>query len=223
MLRDTLSSPDKLAHITPNLSRYMHHPFRDRRQADNEGAAAHNAVRHIVAKLSAVFHTVERRVVRKRGKAVVPVTSRTSAPHADAGTATELELGPIFETPPKSLRPAEAATVATAPTSLALCEGRDLDECEVLLRRAIELVRAPPRLSQISTGEETRTATPVESVRSMRAERPPAVRAIVRIRHDPRKAIYFAEDTKSGLSVLGHQDSARLRAMCDRLGWHVLS
>ena len=55
----------------------------------------------------------------------------------------------------------------------------------------------------------------------MRMKKPVTDR-VVEICHDPHEAIYFAKDTKSGLSVLRHQDSARLRAMCDRIGWQVI-
>ena len=55
----------------------------------------------------------------------------------------------------------------------------------------------------------------------MRAERRRTHR-VVQIDHDPREAGYVAIDTKSGLSVLRHRDSARLRAMCDRIAWQVM-
>jgi hypothetical protein len=46
---------------------------------------------------------------------------------------------------------------------------------------------------------------------------------IVRIRHDvSHEPPYAAADAQSGLVVLRHQDSERLRAMCDRLGWQVV-
>jgi hypothetical protein len=44
----------------------------------------------------------------------------------------------------------------------------------------------------------------------------------VRIHHDPQKAKYVAQDITSGLRILRHEDSARLRAMCDRMGWQVI-
>jgi len=56
----------------------------------------------------------------------------------------------------------------------------------------------------------------------MRAERPQASRIAVQIGYDPQKAKYVAKDAKSDFIILRHQDSARLRAMCDRMGWHVV-
>jgi hypothetical protein len=80
---------------------------------------------------------------------------------------------------------------------------RDLDESEALLRRAIEMVRGPAR-----------GATLVKRT---------APRRVIEIRHDPSdEAAYAAKDVASGLVMLRHRDIARLRAMCDRLGWEVV-
>jgi hypothetical protein len=79
----------------------------------------------------------------------------------------------------------------------------DLQECEALLKRAIEMVRGQTRRSP------TRVLTESKPTR------------VVQIHHDPGDAAYVAIDATSGLSVLRHQDSARLRAMCDRIGWQV--
>jgi hypothetical protein len=96
---------------------------------------------------------------------------------------------------------------STSPTSvLALLADadNDLQECETLLKRAIEMVR----------GEARRSPT-----RGLSESKPTRV---VQIHHDLDDAAYVAIDAKSGLSVLRHQDSARLRAMCDRIGWQVV-
>jgi hypothetical protein len=37
----------------------------------------------------------------------------------------------------------------------------------------------------------------------------------VQIEYDPVKAKYVAKDINTGLRILGHYDSTRLRAMCD--------
>jgi hypothetical protein len=45
----------------------------------------------------------------------------------------------------------------------------------------------------------------------------------VLITHDPsHQAPYVATDTKSGLMVMRHRDSARLRELCEWLGWQVV-
>jgi hypothetical protein len=96
---------------------------------------------------------------------------------------------------------------STSPTSVLalLAEAdNDLQECETLLKRAIEMIRGETRRSPsrgLSESKPTR---------------------VVQIHHDLDDATYVAIDALSGLSVLRHQDSARLRAMCDRIGWQVV-
>jgi hypothetical protein len=108
-----------------------------------------------------------------------------------------------------SLRPDEPVSVpATRPTLIPSED--DLDECEILLRRAIEMVRGSTRWSQ-----PTRSLTDRMSGRSLSSR-------VVKIHHDPGDATYVATDAKSGLCVLRHRDRARLRAMCDRIGWQVV-
>ena len=123
-------------------------------------------------------------------------------------------------TPPEFA--SSASVYSVPPTSVSSEPDKNLDECEALLRRAIEMVRGPTRSSQITSVTEAKSKTPFKLVSSMRAERPPASRIVVQIHHDPQKAKYVAKDTTSGLRILGHQDSSRLRAMCDRMGWQVV-
>jgi hypothetical protein len=113
----------------------------------------------------------------------------------------------------------------SAPTATSISSeiDSDLDECETLLRRAIEVVKGPKDESQTKTSLiEAKSTSPAKVVSSMRAETPPARRIVVKIYYDPQKAKFVAKDTNSGLRVLGHQDSARLRSMCDRMGWQVV-
>ena len=108
-----------------------------------------------------------------------------------------------------SLRPDEPVSVPTTRPTLVPSED-DLDECEILLRRAIEMVRGSTRWSQ-----PTRSLTDRMSGRSLLSR-------VVQIHHDPGDATYVATDAKSGLCVLRHRDRTRLRAMCDRIGWQVV-
>jgi hypothetical protein len=119
------------------------------------------------------------------------------------------EPGPEGEVPPAPLRPADAAPVQPAPPPLVPSEA-DLDECEVLLRRAIEMVRGSTRWSQPVRGLTDRM--PGRSLTSR----------VVRIHHDPVDDVYVATDPRSGLGVLRHRDRARLLAMCVRIGWPVI-
>jgi hypothetical protein len=104
---------------------------------------------------------------------------------------------PVHSAPPTS-SPASAETDS------------DLDECEALLKRAIEMVRGTTRWSQPTGGLTDRMP-----------ERSRASR-VVKIHHDPVDATYVATDINSGLSVLRQQDRTRLRAMCGRIGWQVV-
>ena len=94
------------------------------------------------------------------------------------------------------------------------------DECEVLLGRAIEMVRSPvhralPRRGIADDGPQV----PGDLAKPMPAES--SATRVVQIDHDQQEAEYVARDVRSGLSVLRHQDAARLRTMCERIGWQV--
>ena len=116
---------------------------------------------------------------------------------------------PVRSARPASLRPDEPVSFPTTRPTLVPSED-DLDECEILLRRAIEMVRGSTRWSQ-----PTRSLTDRMPGRSLSSR-------VVQIHHDPGDATYVATDAKSGLCVLRHRDRARLRAMCDRIGWQVV-
>ena len=85
-----------------------------------------------------------------------------------------------------SLRPDEPVSVPTTRPTLVPSED-DLDECEILLRRAIEIVRGSTRWSQ-----PTRSLTDRMSGRSLLSR-------VVQIHHDPGDATYVATDARSGL------------------------
>jgi hypothetical protein len=188
---------------------------------ENGGAPAPGVMRRVIAKFRGVCQAVEHRLLFRHSSAScstawVPATPHTSAP--------PLEPVSVPRAPPTSLRPAEPVSVPTVPsTSVSPEIDSDLDECEALLRHAIEIVQGPTRSSQTKTNLiEVSSAPLAQVVSSMRAERSPTSRIVVQIHYDPQKAKFVAKDTKSGLSVLRHQDSARLRAMCDRMGWQVV-
>jgi hypothetical protein len=149
----------------------------------------------------------------RRAIEMCPGPTRSSQPSeslADEGPGTPAEF-------------ASSASVYSVPaTSVSSEPDKNFDECEVLLRRAMEMVRGATRSSQITSFPKARSKKPSKLVSSMRAERPPASPIVVQIHRDPQKARYIAEDTTSGLRILRHQDSARLRAMCDRMGWQVI-
>jgi hypothetical protein len=45
---------------------------------------------------------------------------------------------------------------------------------------------------------------------------------VVEIQYDPQKAKYAAKDVSTRLLILRHEDKARLRGTCDRMGWQVV-
>ena len=113
---------------------------------------------------------------------------------------------PTAAPPAPSVAPAESTT----PVASILSEAdEDLDESEAMLRRAIEMVRGSTRS--------------MEGIAGSARARKSAPSRVVRIRHDavPEPG-YVAADAQSGLVLLRHPDNTRLRAMCDRLGWHVV-
>jgi hypothetical protein len=205
----------------------------------NNRITASGILRRVFAKWHSACHTVGRRLLLSHAAAPrfteavsvaaprdisAPPAEPVSAPPAEPVSAPPLELVSTPKTPPASLRSVKGASVSTAaPTSVSSETEHDLDVCEVLLKRAIKMVRGPTRSSQTATSvTKTASGTPSGLVSSMRAERPQASRIAVQIDYDPQKAKYVAKDAKSGFSILRHQDSARLRAMCDQMGWHVV-
>jgi hypothetical protein len=146
-----------------------------------------------------------------------PMPSPT-APPASASPAVKPEW-PSIET---MAQLAKSPSPATAPLKSIVAEDDGEDGGQAMLQRAIEMVRSSTRRAQPAKSQPTsQPATPAKLARPMRMKKPVTDR-VVEICHDPHEAIYFAKDTKSGLSVLRHQDSARLRAMCDRIGWQVI-
>jgi len=130
-------------------------------------------------------------------------------PVSPDGAPLPIEPEPARSGLAASLRPDERVSDPTTRPTLVPSED-DLDECEILLRRAIEMVRGSTRWSQ-----PTRSLTDRMPGRSLSSR-------VVQIHHDRGDAAYVATDAKSGLCVLRHRDRARLRAMCDRIGWQVV-
>jgi hypothetical protein len=75
------------------------------------------------------------------------------------------------------------------------------------------------RPSQLPTDHGART--PAALAGSMRAKRLRTSR-IVQIQRDPHETAFLARDTKSGLIVMRHEDSKRLKELCDWFGWQVI-
>jgi hypothetical protein len=196
---------------------------------ENEGGAAPGVMKRVFAKFYRVCRALEHRLAFDHGKmsrstVSDPVTPQTSAPLVEPVSAPRIEPELVPRVSPVSLGLAEPFSVPTAATFPILSQtDDDLDQCEALLRHAIEIVHSPTRSSQVTASPtETIPATPAKLVSAFQAERPSTNPVVVQIFYDPKKGKYVARDTKSGLAVLRHQDSMRLRAMCDRMGWRVV-
>jgi hypothetical protein len=147
-----------------------------------------------------------------------PPTSAAVQPEDDLDAGEELLRRAIdmVRGPAAGAQPTRGLTDGLAHTSPGIASEAELDEGEELLRRAIEMVRGPARSQTPTAAQATAAPAPAKP-----APRPPG--RIVQIFHDPNfDAAYAAKDTTSGLVVIRHQDSTRLRAMCERLGWRVI-
>lgn len=197
--------------------------------AENERAAGTSVVRRVFAAVCGVCRAVGHQLVFRHNKTPrsqkvsVSTTPRTLEPPTEPVPASRLELASPNKALPTSSCSTDALSIAIAPsTSVSTVMGeKDLDECEALLRRAIEMVRGSTRSSQRETGVTDAESRP-ELRGSMRAEGSSTSRVVVQIHYDAHKAKYAAKDSRSGLNVLRHEDRARLRAMCDRMGWHAV-
>ncbi len=223
---------------------------------EHEDAAPRGIIKRIFANLSAVRGALERRLVSvSQGKAAgspAPVTTAAPSP---------VESQPFLNT-----ANIEPVAVQTEAPGLVVAESEnDIEECEALLKRAIEIVQTPvrshgnpgsdletqpgsPAMSAnlpeaeveappLSGGfSETETAVPVANnntaeselvmpapARDVAPERPSASPVVVEIQYDAEKTRYIAKDIKTGLSILRMADLERLRHMCERLGWQVIT
>jgi hypothetical protein len=178
---------------------------------------------------------------------LLPFRRKSAAPSCSSATAPATEPLPTVETVETAL-----LTAPTSPHSIesrvALTEAdNDLDECEALLKRAIQTVRGPAcspepavetdlegeaPLSTIEMDREPACASEVPGVldftssknkESAREPEPrPRKSAVVEIHYDPLKARYAARDTTTGLLVMRHEDRTRLKVMCERMGWQIV-
>ena len=145
------------------------------------------------------------------------------APHAPKSETAE-------PSPPHVPAPESAPAPPLSVTSEAEA---GFDEEEDLLRRAIEILDGPPQPASAAPPKPAAAAKPTTPAK--RADQPKAMHAnmrqpkkslairAVRIERAPDDAAeYLAKDVSSGLTVMGHRDTAHLRAMCDWIGWQVV-
>jgi hypothetical protein len=214
--------------------------------SEKESAVPRRVIKRIFASLTAVRDVVERRLV---------FVTRDKTAAAQSMVDSKPSLDPQLNIEPPVVR-MEAPSLADAESD------DDIDECEVLLKRAIEIVQTPVRRHEppernletqlepsapsaspseieiqappLITGlSNEAAATPAadtnceqtelamaEPATAVAPERAPVV---VEIQYDAAKARYIAKDINTGLSILRIADHERLRQMCDRLGWQVIT
>jgi hypothetical protein len=146
-------------------------------------------------------------------------TEPVSVPTAPPRSALTQSV-PVSTLPPGSGPPAEPKSVPTTAHPSVPSEADNIpDEVEALLKWAIEMAPGPSRASQLPTDHGART--PAALAGSMRAKRLHPSR-IVQIQRDPQETAFLARDTKSGLVVMRHEDSKRLKELCEWFGWQVI-
>jgi hypothetical protein len=170
--------------------------------------AAPSILRRLFAKLQLAEHSA----------AASHSTDPVSVPTAPPRSALT-EPQPLSTVPLRSGPPAESKSVpTTAHPSIPYEADNNPDDIEALLKSAIEMARGlGPSQMPIDHGART----PAALASSMRAKRLRTSR-IVQIQRDPQETAFLARDTKSGLVVMRHEDSKRLKVLCDWFGWQVI-
>ena len=153
---------------------------------------------------------------------VSTITAAAASATAPSETTTPFETAvPIAAAATAAAEPDIVPLHAAPPASPAGDGEEQVDEGEEMLRCAIAMVRTPVRGSQPIRGLTDGVRAPTALAGAVKAKKADARR--VQIRHDPSyDPAYAAKDVKTGLVVLRHPDSIRLRSMCDRLGWQVV-
>jgi hypothetical protein len=169
-------------------------------------------------------HEVERRrVFREQKETAAAEPAPPAAASPESSTPAASAAPPPASPPAAAAEPEKMVPLHQSPPASPEAEPvEEVDEGEEMLRRAIAMVRSPVGGSQPVRGLTDGVRTPAALPSSVKAKKAGSGRR-VQIRHDPSyDAAYAAKDLKTGLVVLRHQDSARLRSMCDRLGWQVV-
>jgi hypothetical protein len=85
-----------------------------------------------------------------------------------------------------------------------------------LIERTIEIGLQPTAAPVIVVEPE------IKPIVARELEPRPRKPVVVEIHYDAVKARYAAKDSRTGLLILRHEDRARLKGMCERMGWQVL-
>jgi hypothetical protein len=204
----------------------------------DEQPAAFAAVRQPAKKVSGIYTRLKRLLPFRRESAVLS-RSIAATPARDQQLRTSVECSATTPSiAPRSSHSAECG--------VAFIEADDsLDECEVLLKRAIDMVHGRHYSAETKTETDLKCEARIEGTLEIATLEPTVAPAIVvepeikpivareleprprkpvvvEIHYDPVKARFAAKDTRTGLLILRHEDRARLKGMCERMGWQVL-
>jgi hypothetical protein len=203
----------------------------------DEQPAASAAVGQPVEKVSGIY-TRLKRLLPFRRESAVPSRSTGATPAREQQLKASVESSAAAPSiAPRSSHSAECG--------VGLIEADDsLDQCEVLLKRAIHMVHGRDYSAEAKTETDLKcevriegtieialepTAAPVivvepeiKPVVARELEPRPRKPVVVEIHYDAVKARYAAKDCRTGLLILRHEDRARLKGMCERMGWQVL-
>jgi hypothetical protein len=187
----------------------------------NEAAAVRASGTRTLTRLYRVWRAMAR---RKPTSAMGSDAGKTQQPAPLADMPEPFEPAPGLS-PALPHLPLPLPTVPSA--SMSPRSDNDLDECEVLPRRAIEMVHGETHPGETTPVELASTtpatvSAPVPAASGPLPDRQKSAPIAVQIQPDPVKGRFVVRDARSGLSILRHQDSAWLRAMCDRMGWRIV-
>jgi hypothetical protein len=188
------------------------------RKIDNDRGECENLLRSAIETVRAPTYSSQPSTSLPEAESATPVIvtslseAELAAPNIATGLSEAEPAAPIIATGLPEAEPA-APIIATSLPEIGSAP-------PAIATSPSEAESAGPAIT--SSLPEPGSATPAELASSIRAERSPASRGVVQIQYDPVKAKYAAMDIKTGLRILRHYDSARLRAMCDRMGWQVV-
>jgi hypothetical protein len=91
----------------------------------------------------------------------------------------------------------------------------------------LHLVRVVEDEAKLATGYEQQTfecssCHGVERRPAFNESKKPIRRLVEIVRHPAYEGSFAAQDTKSGVIILVHQDRERLRELCEWMGWRVV-
>jgi hypothetical protein len=207
---------------------------------DKQAAALYDVVGPVFGKVAGVYTRLRRLVLRRQvpaptrslaaaratvesGPARVARSKTPTLPHsADAPVDSGL-LQKDLDGCEELLKPA-IKMLHGAHRSPEMAEGSRFDY-KAPLKPGIEVFREPTRSAQIAVRPDFRPAeSPALAPFKLNSDPEPPARKplVVEIHYDLLKGRYAATDASTRLLLFRHEDRARLRSMCERMGWQLV-